>query len=128
MMKAIRRHSPLAVGVLLGSPSATVVQQDVEAFAREGGKIAVSKAPHCSLRDVEDALHHATGGQLTFPPAGNLTNDEIAVMDLIAQRKGNRTIARELGLSLYSVKQLVSSILEKTKGDDTLLTGLGDDS
>ena len=90
----------------------------------------------CSLADLKDALSTVKAGdffcspQLTralfkrlasttearsaeSAPAGRLTQREVEIVRLIAEGLSNKQIARQLSVSLYTVKNHVHNILDK---------------
>lgn len=71
--------------------------------------------PEIASRVLDHFAHGAGSIVAAFP---SLTDREREVLDLIAAGKGNATIARELGISLKTVRNHVSNILTKLQVPD----------
>jgi two-component system, NarL family, response regulator YdfI len=111
-------------------PPVVVLVEDPRAAwtpaARRAGVRAVLDR-HAAAEEVSAALVAALAGLVTLhprvfrAPAGHidlgrervLTTREVEILDMLAEGLGNRAIARRLGISTYTVKFHVASLLGK---------------
>lgn len=117
---AASRPGEIGIVVISGRPSSDLFQR----LSRElsGGWAFLLKNSN-GLANLSQAIHAVRGGMVMVDPnlprmAGSggtaaLTDQEVAVMQRVADGKSNATIAKEIFMSEKSVERILSSVYQK---------------
>lgn len=101
-----------ALGLLLLEP-APIVDALIELIPAEMRRAARAEALLSRLTQWRPTVPHPTTTDVAKGPLADLSEREREVLERVASGAGNKQIARDLNLSLHTVKRHIANILDK---------------